>query len=192
MRRGHSQCQIHWLEGAICYTPAKNDPIAMKQKQTYRLNSKPQTWPSPLTLAVTLIFNFQDQMLNSLYLGQNGQIATKQTKKHIDWTLSLKCDHRIWTWMCPWPWIFKVKYGNHYISIKNDPIATRQKSKYIDGPIATKLKANISIEHRFDHLIWPSPWPRPWIFKVKYGICYISAKTGPITTKQKANISIEH
>ena len=29
------------------------------------------------------------------------------------------------------------------------------------------------------------------IFKVKYGICYISAKSGPIATKQKANISIE-
>ena len=30
-----------------------------------------------------------------------------------------------------------------------------------------------------------------WIFKVKYGICYISAKNGLIATKQKANISIE-
>ena len=28
-------------------------------------------------------------------------------------------------------------------------------------------------------------------FKVKYRICYISAKNGPIATKQKANISIE-
>ena len=30
-----------------------------------------------------------------------------------------------------------------------------------------------------------------WIFKVKYGISYISAKSGPIATKQKGNISIE-
>ena len=28
-------------------------------------------------------------------------------------------------------------------------------------------------------------------FKVKYGICYISAKNGPTDTKQKANILIE-
>ena len=35
-----------------------------------------------------------------------------------------------------------------------------------------------------------SSWPWP-IFKVKYGICYISAKNGPIATKQKVNISIE-
>ena len=28
-------------------------------------------------------------------------------------------------------------------------------------------------------------------FKVKYGMCYISAKNGPIATKRKANLSIE-
>ena len=45
--------------------------------------------------------------------------------------------------------------------------------------------------------MWPPGWtltmtfrPRPWIFKVKYGIFYISVKNGPVT-KQKANISIE-
>ena len=37
------------------------------------------------------------------------------------------------------------------------------------------------------------PWPWSWIFKVKYGICYmyISTKSGPVAMKQKANISIE-
>ena len=34
-------------------------------------------------------------------------------------------------------------------------------------------------------------WPWPRFFKVKYGICYISAKNGPIATKRKANIWIE-
>ena len=34
-------------------------------------------------------------------------------------------------------------------------------------------------------------WPWPRFFKVKYGICYISAKNGPIAMKRKANISIE-
>ena len=68
-----------------------------------------------------------------------------------------------------------------YISAKN-------------GPIATKRKANLSIELRglkCDHQVWPWPWPWPWIVKVKYGISYISAKTGPIATKWKANTSIE-
>ena len=36
-----------------------------------------------------------------------------------------------------------------------------------------------------------SSWPWPRFFKVKYRICYISAKNGPIPTKRKANISIE-
>ena len=42
-----------------------------------------------------------------------------------------------------------------------------------------------------DHQLWHWPWPWPWIFKVKYGISYISAKSDPIATKWKTNISIE-
>ena len=55
------------------------------------------------------------------------------------------------------------------------------KSKHIDSTLGLKC----------DHRVWPWPWPWPWIFKVKHGICYISAKNGPIATKRKANISIE-
>ena len=51
----------------------------------------------------------------------------------MDWTLGLKCDQRVWPWPWPWPWIFKVKYRICYIPAKN-------------GLIATKRKANISIE----------------------------------------------
>ena len=61
-------------------------------------------------------------------------------------------------------------------------------------PIATKQKANISIELqglKCDHRVWPWPWPWPWIFKVKYGISYISAKSGPIAMKRIVNLSIE-
>ena len=54
------------------------------------------------------------------------------------------------------------------------------KSKHIDWTLGLKC----------DHQILPWPWPWPWIFKVKYEICYISAKSGPIATKWKANISI--
>ena len=63
-----------------------------------------------------------------------------------------------------------------------------------NGPIATKRKANLSIELqglKYDRQVWPWPWPWPWIFKVKYGISYISAKSCPIATKRKANMSIE-
>ena len=57
-----------------------------------------------------------------------------------------------------------------------------------------ETKANISIELqglKCHYRIWPWPWPWPWIFKVKYGISDISAKSGPIATKWKANILIE-
>ena len=76
--------------------------------------------------------NFQGQIWNLLYIGQNGPIATKKSK-YIDWILRLICDHWIWPWPWPWPWIFKVKYGICYISTKN-------------GPVSVKQKANISIE----------------------------------------------
>ena len=54
------------------------------------------------------------------------------------------------------------------------------KSKHIDWTLGL----------RCDHWVWPWPWPWPWIFKVKYGIGYISAKNGPIAMKRKANTSI--
>ena len=50
----------------------------------------------------------------------------------------------------------------------------KTKSKYISWTLCLKC-----------HWIWP------WIFKVKCGICYISAKNGQIATEQKANITIE-
>ena len=78
---------------------------------------------------MTLTLNFQGQILNWLYLSQKWFDCHETKSWHIDWTLGFKCDHRVW----PWPWIFKVKYQIGYISAKN-------------GPIATKRKANISID----------------------------------------------
>ena len=56
----------------------------------------------------------------------------------------------------------------------------KTKSKHIDWIQGLK----------WDHRVWPWLWSWSWIFKVKYGIYYISTKSGPITTKRKANISI--
>ena len=68
-------------------------------------------WPSSLTLAMTLTLNFQGQTWNLLYLNQKWSDCHEMKSKHIDWTLGLKCDHRVWPWPWPWPWIFKVNYG---------------------------------------------------------------------------------
>ena len=91
-------------------------------------------WPSGLALAMTLTLHFQDQIWNLLYLSQKWCYCHETKSKHIDWSQGLKCDHRVWPWPWPWPWILKVKHRICYISAKN-------------GPIATKWKANISIEH---------------------------------------------
>ena len=34
----------------------------------------------------------------------------RNKNKHNDWTLSLNCDHRIWPWLSPWPWICIDKF----------------------------------------------------------------------------------
>ena len=107
--------------------------LPRNEKQTYGLISRPQMWPPGLTLAMTLTLKFQGQIWNFPYLGQKWSHCHKTKSKHIDWTPGLKCDHQMWPWPWPWPWIFKVKYGICYISTKS-------------SPIATKRKANISIE----------------------------------------------
>ena len=104
-------------------------------------------WPWPtdylirfwLIFIVNLIFNFQGQIWNLLYLSQKWSDCHETKNKHIDWILGLQCDHLVWPSPWPWPWIFKVKYGICYISAKN-------------GPIATKWKANISIERKASNM----------------------------------------
>ena len=67
----------------------------------------------------------------------------------------------------------------------------------ISQPKMVRLPWNKKQTYRFNSrppnvtISWPWPWLWPWIFKVKHGICYISAKSGPIAKKLKANISIE-
>ena len=126
----------------IHYILAKNGPIATKQKktQTYRLNFKPQMWPSDLTLAVTLTLNFQGQIWYLLYLSQKWSDYHETKSRHIDWTLGLKCDHWIWPWLWPWLWIFKVK------NAKNGLIATKWKVH-----IYIELKASVTIKFDLGH-----------------------------------------
>ena len=101
--------------------------------------------------------------------------------KHIDWTLVLKFDHRVW------PWIFKVKYRICYVSAKNGPIATKRKAN-----ISIELQASIvtngyDLDHNLDLWIlmvkrdldlWPHTWPCSWIFMVKFWNSCISQWEG--------------
>ena len=55
----------------------------------------------PLTL------NFQGQIWNSLYLCQKWSNWHETKSKHIDWSLSLKCEYRLWPWLWPFPQLSK-------------------------------------------------------------------------------------
>ena len=106
--------------------------LPRNKKQTYRWNARPQMGSSGLTLAMTLTLNFQDQIWNLLYLSQKWSDCHETKSKHIDWTLGLKWDHRVWFWPWPWPWIFKVKSKVCYISAENSLDCHERKSKHID------------------------------------------------------------
>ena len=88
------------MEFAI--SQSKMVPLPRNEKQTYRLNSRPQMWPSDFTLAMTLTLKFQGQIWNLLYLKQKWSDCHKTKCKHIDLTPGLKYDQWVWPW--PWPW----------------------------------------------------------------------------------------
>ena len=72
--------------------------LPWNKKQTYRKNSRPQMWPSGLTLAMTLTLNFQDQICNLLFLSQKWSDCQENKSKHNDWTQGLECYHQVWPW----------------------------------------------------------------------------------------------
>ena len=86
---------IFEVKYGIRYISAKVVRLPRNKKLTCRFKSKPQMWPSDLTLVVTLTLNFQGQVWNSLYLGQKWFDSQETKSKHNDSTLSLKCDHQI-------------------------------------------------------------------------------------------------
>ena len=210
------------VKSGICYISTKNGSIATKQKP----NTSIEWFASNGIIGFDLghDLEFSRQIWNLLYLSQKWSNWQETKSKHIDWTLGLKWDHRVWPW--PWPWIFKVKSGICYISTKNGSIATKQKPNTLiewfasNGIIGFDLGHDLEFSRqiwnllylsqkwcnwqetkskhidwtlglKWDHRVWPWPWTWPWIFKVKSGICYISAKNGSIAMKQKANILIE-
>ena len=147
-------------------------------------------WPSALTLAMTLTLNFQGQIYNLLYLSQKWSDCHEMKSKHIYWTQGLKCDHQVWPWPWPWPWIFKVKYWICYISAKNGPLATKQKANISIELQASNVTNVFDLDHNLDlwilkvkcdlHL-WLPTWPWPWIFMVKFWNSCISEWEGRST-----------
>ena len=109
--------------------------LPRNEKQTYRLKSRAQMWPSGLTLAMTLTLNFQGQIWNFLYLSQKwsdcherkANISIELQASNVTngfeldhnldlWILKVKLDLDLWPHTWPWPWIFMVKFWNSCIS----------------------------------------------------------------------------
>ena len=85
--------------------------LPRNEKQTYWLNSRPQMWPSGLTLAMTLTLHFEGLIWNLLYLSQNWSDCHETKSNYISielqmWpfsltlamTLTLNFQGQIWPW----------------------------------------------------------------------------------------------
>ena len=70
---------------------------------------------------------------------------------------------------------FQGKIRNLFYLRKKWSDCHKMKSKHISW----------NLDLKWDHQVWLWPWPWPWIFKVKDGICCISAKNGLIAMKRK-------
>ena len=110
--------------------------------------------------------------------------------KHIDRTQGLNCDHQGWPRPWPWPWIFKVKYRICYISAKNGPIATKQKANISIELQASNKTNGFDLDNDLDLWmlkvkcdldLWPHTWPWPRIFMVKFWNSCISEWEGRLT-----------
>ena len=164
--------------------------LPQNEKQTYRLNSRPQMWPSALTLAMTLTLMFQGQICNLLYLSPEWSDCHGTKSKHIGGTLGLKCDHQVWPWPWAWPWIFKVKYGICYILTKKSQITTKRKANISNELQASNVTNGFDLGNDLDLWIfkakcdldlWPYAWCWPKIFMIKFWNSCISEWEGRLT-----------
>ena len=155
-------------------------------------------WPWPVDyltrfwsiFVVTLTKIFQGQIWNLLYPSQKWSDCHETKSKHIDWTLGLKWDHRVWLWPWPWPRFFTVKYRICYISAKYVLIATQWKANISTELQASNVTNGFDLDHNLDLWIlkvkrdldlWPHTWPWPWIFMVKFWNSCISEWEGRLT-----------
>ena len=104
--------------------------------------------------------------------------------------LGLKCNHQLFPCPWPWPWIFKGRYGICYISNKSGPIATKSKANISLELHASNVTNGFDHDHdldlwiskvKFDIDLWRHKWPWPWIFIVKFWNSCISQWEGRLT-----------
>ena len=120
------------------------------------------TWPIDYLIkfwsifVVTLTLNFQGQIWNSLYLSQKWSDCHETKSKHIDRTLSLKCDHQIWPWLGPLH--FQGQIWNPLYLGQKWSDCHETKSKHIDwiyaSYVTSDLTCTVALTLNFQGQVW--------------------------------------
>ena len=145
------QWPLPWIvkvKHQICYLSAKIVWLPRNKKQTYQWNSRPQMWPSPLTLAMNLTLIFQGQICNLLYLSPKWSDCHEMKSKHIDWTLGLKWPSGL-TLAMSFTLNFQGQIWNLLYLYPKRSDYHETKSKHIEWTPGFKC----------DQWVWPWQWP---------------------------------
>ena len=144
--------------------------LPRNEKQTYRLNSRAQMWPSGLTLDMTLTWIFKVKCGICYISAKNGPIATKRKANILielqasNVTNGFDLDHNLDLWNLKgqmWPWHLTTHMTNGFDLDHNLDLW------------------NLKVKHDLD--LWAHTWPWPWIFMVKFWNSCISEWEGQLT-----------
>ena len=119
--------------------------LPRNKKQTYRLNSEPQMWPSTWPWPWPWLWIFKVNFGKLLYLSQRWFDCQKMKSKHIEWTEGLN-NNKIWPWS--WPW--KVRCKDVPDSNRGDFRCPRAVDSsrwfYVHLPICKQMPASVYTE----------------------------------------------
>ena len=96
----------HWpwifkVKYRICYISAKNGAISTKRKANISIDLKTSNVTIGFDIGHDLDLEFSSSNME-LAISLPKMVLPRNERKHIDWTLDLKCDQWVWPW--PWPW----------------------------------------------------------------------------------------
>ena len=132
--------------------------LRRNEEQTYRLNSRPQMWPSALTLAMTLTLIFEGQICN--LLSQPRMVRLPWNKKE---TYRLNFRPQMWPSALTLAMSLTLNFQGQiwnllYLSQKRSDYQ-EMKSKHIEWIPGLKC----------DQWVWPWQWPKSLNFHGQLG-----------------------
>ena len=165
----------------LAISQAKNGPIAMKQKANISIEFKASnaTIRSDIGHDLDLEFSksnmeFAISQPKMVRLPRNEKQTYRLNFRPQMWPLGLTWP---WTWPWPWPWIFKVKYGIYYISTKSGPKVGCKDLPDSDRGDFRCQRAVDSSSYPCLNSLWPSDaiWHHcSWSILVQVMACYLT------------------